>query len=786
MSFFARFGCFRLTWSRVSRSLGQAFTLSLLVSGSAGAVDPATPDPGTQSLYLEEVAVIGSKEAVKEIAGSAYFVDTKEIRTQNQTDINRVLRKVPGVYVREEDGFGLFPNISLRGVDPGRSQKVTVMEDGLLTAPAPYSAPGAYYSPNTARMDSIEVLKGSTTVRYGPHITGGVINYNSTLIPDQETYYSKTSFGSFKEIRNHTYFGNTFDTKMGKVGFLIENFHRDNDGFRESIATKNNLLKQDTGLNLSEQMLKVMWEPKTSKYQRFEVKFGHTKLLFNDGYLGQPESLFRQQPLERLDAARFDQMNTEHFRTYLRHLIELNADTRVVTTGYGNHFSRNWHKLASCNNINGVGSDDPSLGECLARPDGLALLSGQPGTSGRLDIRNNSRDYYLFGVQSVVDHHLTLGPTDHQMQFGIRYHSDQIRRFQSEEELTINANADVTGVNFTAPGSAGNRVQKTRALAVHWEDKIEWGRFTFTPGVRFEFIDQEFADEDKATPGPNLGNRQFDSFTIGGGGGSLNYNIADDSRHRADVFGGVIRGYSPPGPKGHIVDNIKPERSLGMEAGGRYHNNQYAFETELIYFRTDFQDLVVTGNVAAGAGDSQNVGTVLTQGIEFQVRYDAGLHRGWGFRNPWYFSMTYTDAEITSTNSTSGSATDDNVIFAGAKKGNKVPYVPEVQFAFGTGIEWGKFGLHVDAQYVDDTFATANNSPLEINPTNGRADVRFGKIDSFFIVDLTMDFQIHKNVKLFTNFKNITNDTYLVTRLPDGPRPGLPFSMLGGLEFSLF
>ena len=770
-------------------SLKFLVVLAVVFAGTGMGFAADQAQPGTKELVLEEVAIIGSKENVKEIAGSAYFVDTEEIRTQNQSDINRVLRKVPGVYVREEDGFGLFPHISLRGVDPGRSQKVTIMEDGIITAPAPYSAPGAYYSPNVARMNSVEVLKGSTTVRYGPHITGGVINYNSTLIPDSEEYYSKTSFGNFNEIRNHTYFGNSIETAMGRVGFLIENFHRTNDGFRNTATTKNDLTPQsDTGLTVSEQMLKLMWEPKTRMYQRFEIKLGRTDMQFNDGYLGLPQSQFRQTPFTRLDAARFDQLNSEHFRTYLRHMIEISADTKVVTTAYGNHFTRNWHKLHNCNNLNGVGSVDPPLGQCMARADGFALLSGNPGTSGRLDIRNNNRDYYLYGVQSVIDHHLTLGPTDHNMQAGIRYHTDQIRRWQWEEELTVNANGDVTNLFTQPPGTAGNRLQRTRALAAYWEDRIQWNRFTFTPSVRFEHLWQQVASSSMPGPLPNLSN---DASALWAGGGSINYNIVNDARHRADLFGGVIRGFSPPDPNGAVSfgpndPKVLPERSTGAEVGARYHNNELAFQTEFIWFRTDFENLVVTGNVAAGGGNSVNVGTVLTEGIEFQVRYDPGLHQAWKVRNPWYFSMTYTDAVITSASAQTATPSDDASIFSGAMAGNKVPYIPEIQFALGTGLEYGPFGLYIDTQYVDDTFATGNNSALEINPLTGAPDARFGKTDSFFIVDLTMNYQIHKNVKLFTNFKNITNDTYIVTRVPHGARPGAPFHMLGGLEISIF
>ena len=124
---------------------GSCIIAALGLAIPAGAADEDA-NTDADAKVLDKVMIIGNPANIEDMPGSAQVVTTEEIRQQNYDDVNRVLRKVPGVYVREEDGFGLFPNISLRGVDTTRNAKVTVMEDGVLMAPASYSAPAAYLS----------------------------------------------------------------------------------------------------------------------------------------------------------------------------------------------------------------------------------------------------------------------------------------------------------------------------------------------------------------------------------------------------------------------------------------------------------------------------------------------------------------------------------------------------------------------------------------------------------------------------------------------------------------
>ena len=769
------------------RILRVAILVFSVFQGSWHAVkaqDTAEPLNDEMTLNFPDLVVIGSKERIHEISGAGIFLDTHDIRFQSYDDINRVLRKAPGVYLREEDGFGLFPNVSLRGVDPGRSSKVTIMEDGILTAPAPYSAPSAYYSPTTGRMNSIEVLKGSSQVKYGPHTTGGVINYLSTPIPEMRNGYLKFLYGTDNELRTHTYYGNTIETAAGRIGYLLELSARRNDGFKEIDATPDFRASDDTGFTKIEPMLKLSWEPQTTHYQRIEFKAGYTDFDANETYLGLSEEDFKDDPIRRYSASRFDEINTWHTRLSLRHHIELTNDATLTTTAYYHRFHRNWYKLHDIRDIDTDGNGLPQSEEGLD-PVRVSLSGALAGTqagqalevlkgnrAGKLRVRANNRDYYTYGIQSVADIDFEIGTSKHSLELGLRYHTDRIRRFQWNDELTQATNGTITEAEFQrgGKGAAGDRRQETDAISVFVQDTIQLGDLSIVPGLRYEHLELEFFKRDGV---PSEGRSSLDVYAPGIG---IQYAVSDDLA----LFGGVHRGYSTPDPRADAENNIDEETSVGYELGFRYRNSN-ALQSELVLFWTDFSDLIVTDNIGgSGSGNTENAGDVSASGVEFRLEYDLGIGRSWSFKNPYFLTFTYTDAELDG----DSQSADAESMFAAGEDGNDVPYIPEFQFTAGVGVQFEKWGIEISGSYVDETFTTANNSDSQINPFTGDPDSRFGKTDSYFVVDTAGFYQLSETAKLVVNLRNILDDEYIVSRHPHGPRPGRPFSITGGIELT--
>ena len=719
---------------------------------------------------LDKVMVIGNPANIEKVPGSAHIIPKEAIREQNYDDVNRVLRKVPGIYVREDEGFGLFPSISLRGVDTTRSAKVTVMEDGVMMAPAPYSAPAAYYSPTIGRMSGVEVLKGSSQIKYGPHTTGGVVNYLSTPIPTRKSVYLKSSVGSFSEQRTHAYAGNTFNSgDAGQFGVLIEGYQRRNEGFRHVDESADLRHGDDTGFSKREALLKLSWEPATAIYQRFELKHGSSDLDANETYLGLTDADFRADPTRRYAATRFDNMDARQTQTSLRYAVSPNDDLDIIATLYNNEFRRNWYKL---NKVDGQ-----ILSRVLSTP-GAAQECVKGKGPCELRVKANNRKYYAHGLETAAYYRFGSESVQHELNGGVRVHQDQARRFQWEDTYTQNANGTIASLTPGVPGDAGDRLQRTDALAMFVQDTIELGRLTVVAGVRYEKLDQ-ISEDPKGTlqePGGTRNRDGKNSFDMvaGGIGGAWRFNESWTG------FGGVYTGFSPPSPRG-TRGGLTPETSTAFEAGARYADPRQALAAEATLFYTTFKDLVVIDNVGgAGSGDNENFGEVNSSGIELAVQYDAGIANGWNVRNPWYLSMTWTNAE----QQNDARSTDAESIFSFGKKGNKVPYIPELTASLGTRIESARWGLTVSGNYVSETWTSASNVDKPVDG-NGNPDARFGKTDSYFVTDLSAFYRIKDGVKLFGGVQNLLDEEYLISRQPYGPRIGMPQFVYGGVEVSL-
>lgn len=759
-----------LKLGRRARSGAPWLVVPSLLLWTGGVIAQVVPAPVAMPEMVVTGTLFGSEMAALEIPGSAAYVGPEAIDRYTEVDVNRALRQIPGVYVREEDGYGNFPNISLRGVTTVRNTKITVMEDGILSAPAPYSDPAAYYTPAMGRMHALEVIKGSSQIRYGPHITGGVLNYLSTPIPGGRHTRLKAYYGSHNEVFALGNHGATVDVGPGRFGYVLEGFYHQSDGFK-TIDGAPGVDRDRTGFERIEPMVKLAYDLSGEVEQRFEVKYGYTDFEADETYLGLTEDDFARDPYRRYSATRFDHIPTEHHRTYLRHVIRPTEAFAVTTTGYYNHFDRAWYKL---NNVRLAGDSTwRNLSETLAGAHGdLNALGVLRGTeAGQLRYRNNNRSYEAWGIEQQYRYEFSTGSVEHRLDGGIRYHEDEASRFQNDTVYNQDATGAFVGQpQVGAPGSQDNRSQDSQAWAFHLQDTIEWNRWSISPGLRYEHIDYSQINYNATTP-----QRQEGDLDVLGGGFGVIYQVSDP----LSLITGVHHGFSVPGPGGAISNGLEEETSWSTEAGARYVSEKY-WKLEGIYFFTAFSDLIVDSNSGGGGGGvTENAGDVNVHGVELAAGWDPGRAGDWGLGVPLSVAFTYTDARF------DGDASNNTAesIFSGAEDGNRVPYIPEFQINAQVGIEYDRYSTYLQGTYVPRTYATGSNTSEQVRP-DGTPDARYGETDAYFLLEWTFGVRLSDHARLFGGIRNVIDEEYVASRIPEGPRPGMPQTFYGGLEIN--
>jgi Fe(3+) dicitrate transport protein len=697
--------------------------------------------------------LVGSKFKAKNRAGSTYFISPEELKTFNYSDINRILRTVPGVNVVEEEGFGLRPSIGLRGTSPSRASKITLMEDGILIAPAPYSAPAAYYFPTVNRIQSFEILKGGSQIQYGPYTTGGAINMVSNQIPSQFSGKVVASMGSFNTRNTYVNVGDNFNN----FGYLVEYNNRNSEGFKKIDFSSNT-----TGFNGNDYVAKfrVNTSPEAKMFQSLTLKAQLSNEFSDETYLGLTQADFDNNPYRRYLSSEADKIDTKHDQLMLTHLF-IPVDYLTITTkAYRNNFKRNWYKLHDVN----VGGSTVSLASILDNPEanqaGYDIITGAVNTADNaLRMRNNNRAYLAEGIQTVVNFKLNSNVVTHDIDFGVRYHLDSEDRFQWDDRYKIENNALFRTVAGT-PGTQDNRVESAEAVSAHVLYNLTYKKFTFSPGMRYENIIRRslnYGTADLDRTGTNLNRRQNRTEEFIPGLGIL-YKFNDN----CSAFTSLHKGFSPPG----VNEEDKGESSMNYEAGFRF--TKKALSGEIIAFYNDFNRLQGADTNAAGGtgtGDLFNAGAAQVQGLEVLVSYDVLNDENFKFKLPITISYTYTDTELKN-NFTSGTEAWGTI-----EMGDEIPYIAKNQFSIIAGLDHKKFNVSISGKYNDQFRTIAGQGSIPENEL----------VKSNFIVDASAKYHLTEKVSLMSNIVNILDKEYAVSRVPAGLRPGMPFGIHFGI-----
>ena len=130
---------------------------------------------------------------------------------------------------------------------------------------------------------------------------------------------------------------------------------------------------------------------------------------------------------------------------------------------------------------------------------------------------------------------------------------------------------------------------------------------------------------------------------------------------------------------------------------------------------------------------------------------------------PFSFSYTLTNAKFLSD---FGSTQD---IWGEVSYGDRIPYIPQNQLNTSLSYETNAFEFNFNANY-NGKFSTLADGSAEI--------------PSYFIFDISFNYNIKKNISLKSKLLNLFNNKYAVSRAPAGLRPGHPFGFYAGVEYN--
>jgi Fe(3+) dicitrate transport protein len=700
--------------------------IAMLMLGShqALALDETTQ---LAAITVPRVDVIGGKEALLKTPSSAAIIEQEELEASHVFTTSEALRKAPGLVLRDEEGFGMRPNIGVRGLNPTRSTKVLLLEDGIPVTYAPYGANESYYHPAIDRFSSIEVLKGASQIKFGPLTAGAVINYITPNAPEKVTGHMSVTAG------NRDYLNTKIN--VGGNGMLFDYTHKEGDGARDN--THANV--EDVNFKVTKAVsdnhaitLRANWFTEDSQVSYSGITQAEYKN-FGGEY----------NPLKH------DDFETTRYGLSATHDWQINTNALLTTNVYYSYFDRDWWRQQS-NSAQAISGGAINNASCRTMTNnrllGLAVDSDScQGNQGRL------RTYDTYGVEP----RLTLTHAWGELEMGAKAHFEEQKRKQ------------INGASATARSGTleENNQRETDAYSGFISNRFDIGQFSITPALRYEHIENKRINGITRTVLTETKGSATLSEWIPG------VAVAYNPHEQLTVFAGVHEGFAPPrtedliGPTGGSVD-VDAENSTNWELGFRAKPTQ-SLNVEATAFYNDFDNLIAVGSVASG-NIALSQGKARFAGLELAGKYE--------FDHGFYSRFAYTWLPVAEQDE-AFRRVDTNAIIGDSKKGNRQPYAPKNTLTAMLGYKINQWDAQIEAVYVGKQFADFAETETP------SADGQKGEIAGYTIFNAAVNYKLpqHKTT-LFLAGKNIFDKEYIVDRTR-GILTGMPALVQVGARY---
>ena len=622
-------------------------SMALLLAASGGAASALAQEENQASAAetqtLGTISVVGDwlgdadEKNVQDHPGARDVIRRDQVEAQGLTNVRQVLNRIPGVNAPENNGTGghdMALNFGIRGLNPRLATRSTLLMDGIPIPFAPYGQPQLSLGPiSMGNMDAVDVVRGGGAVRYGPQNVGGIVNFVTRAIPEDfdidasmQLGYSPSS-SQHKPKKNASFrVGGTMDNGLG--GAILYSGVRGAD------------YRQHSDTRIDDVILK-------GQYALNAVHSFHAIAQYYDGEADMPGGL-------TVDAFKADPYQS----------------TRPVDRFWGRR------TLVGAGYDYTDGSRKASVNTFFTK----TLRSGFLNQGNFVSL--SPRYYWVRGIEARASQGVNVGATHHEIGIGYRYVDEASHELRYRESTASGLLPTVSSRNDRDTRG------KTEAHAVYLDDRIDWGLWTITPGVRYERIDQQQinvltgrpfnGDYSTALPALNVLYRLDEGWNL--------YANTEGS------FGSVQYSQMPNRVRQGLV---KPEKARTWEFGTRY--DQGVLRAEIGAFLVNFNNQY---------DSSQTTDSVIARG---KTRH-AGIESSFGYRldelvpalkgTEVYGNYAYVDASIRE---------------EGPNKGNQVPFsskhkgllgISYTQDAWQAGFE----GEFLSSQYADNANTVAESA----------------------------------------------------------------------------
>ena len=551
----------------------QIVMSGLLFCGFAPMLYAAT-EQTQQIVVLPTIQVIGSQEdSISKIPGAAVIVSQEQIQQFTPNSTEEILKRVSGVYVKPEEESAIVGNIGMRGISSA-DYKTLILEDGVPVAPGLFVGNGRYYNPRIQRMDSIEVLKGSSALRYGPMNIGGVVNYRTKQPKDGALV--DLSIGSWDTYKTTVELGGSSPTKDSNVGAILS--WAKSDGFMDkSYEMKDAVIKAGTAIGDN---------------QWVGVKFTHYENDANISYRGQ--FLGEYHAKKKNNPAPDDWFLTERNSFDINHRWDINPDTELQTLLYWSEMNRDYWRYG----VNATASQ--AAGRWIYTDN----------------VSGNNRAFERIGAETRLIAKNTIFNLPGEAEIGLRVMNEKM------DDVTINATRATPRTGTTAKDTKDS----AKSVALYAQNRFDISdQLSVTPGVRVERYEQQRDDKQK-----NETVKTSNTEVMPGLG--VTYQFIPAVQLYASVykaFSPALNGDSLSGVKDQKLD---AETAVSWELGLR--GQQDAVRYELTAFRMDFDNQIIPANSnsdfqTTNGGKTYNQGFEGAVSLEFENGFDVFANLTW-------------------------------------------------------------------------------------------------------------------------------------------------------------